>query len=115
MSQRPRRQATLGLPNIEQGTGNSTTSGQYNSSYIQQKVFPNPVCTADEHKEDPPLLIKVTGYHILNTALVLGLGIWKSIATYRNEAVVSTGLDLVLGVILAVMYALRCCYRLRSP
>lgn len=50
-----------------------------------------------------PLLVKVTGYRILNTAVLLILGIWKSVATYRNEAILSTSLDLVLGVILAVM------------
>ncbi|KAI0340590.1 fungal immunomodulatory protein [Trametopsis cervina] len=51
----------------------------------------------------PPLLVKVTGYRLLNTSILLGLGIWKTVASYRNEAILSTSLDLLLGVILAAI------------
>lgn len=51
----------------------------------------------------PPLLVTVTGYRLLNTSILLGLGIWKTVASYRNEAILSTSLDLLLGVILAAM------------
>ncbi|KAI0689139.1 hypothetical protein BC835DRAFT_1223365, partial [Cytidiella melzeri] len=46
---------------------------------------------------------KVTGYRIMNTTIILVLGVWKSVASYRGEAILSTSLDLVAGAVLAVI------------
>lgn len=58
---------------------------------------------AEEELPKPPLLVKVTGYRILNTSVIIGFGVWKSVASYRGDAILSTSLDLLLGVILATM------------
>ncbi|KAI0339578.1 hypothetical protein BDW22DRAFT_568326 [Trametopsis cervina] len=43
---------------------------------------------------------KLTPYRVLNLALLFSLGVWKAVASYRNEAFVSSTLDtfLTLGV-----------------
>ncbi|KAI0340574.1 hypothetical protein BDW22DRAFT_1359960 [Trametopsis cervina] len=64
----------------------------------------------------PPLLVKVTGYRLLNTSILLGLGTWKAVASYRNKAIVSTSLDLILGVVLAIiLYWLGLLETVQSP
>ncbi|KAI0818938.1 hypothetical protein BC629DRAFT_687885 [Irpex lacteus] len=54
------------------------------------------------HVPRPPILVKVTGYRVLNTVLVIVLGTWKGVASYRGDAVISNTLDIILGVFLAI-------------
>ncbi|KAI0050815.1 hypothetical protein FA95DRAFT_1603267 [Auriscalpium vulgare] len=50
----------------------------------------------------PPLGVKVTGYRLLNTAVILAFGIPKAVLSYRGESVTPTTLDWMLGVFCAV-------------
>lgn len=55
------------------------------------------------HDTRPPLRVKITGYCILTTTIVLVCGTWKGVASYYGEAILSTGLDLVAGTVLGMM------------
>ncbi|KAI0093275.1 hypothetical protein BDY19DRAFT_903041 [Irpex rosettiformis] len=55
------------------------------------------------HQGRPPLLVKITGYRIMTTSTLLICGTWKAIATYRGKAILSADLDLVAGMILALL------------
>ncbi|KAI0826216.1 hypothetical protein BC629DRAFT_1454180 [Irpex lacteus] len=57
----------------------------------------------DENVPRPPIrLVKVTGYRVLNTILIVGIGTWKGVVSYRGDAVISNTLDIILGVFLAI-------------
>ncbi|KAK7050470.1 hypothetical protein R3P38DRAFT_1758166 [Favolaschia claudopus] len=47
--------------------------------------------------------VKVTPWRLLNTFLVLGLGIYKSISTYRGQDTAPTTIDWILGVLWALI------------
>jgi hypothetical protein len=51
----------------------------------------------------PPLLVKVTGYRLLTTAIIVTFGTVKAMAALDGAAVTSTTLDWVAGVILGTM------------
>ncbi|KAI0061103.1 hypothetical protein BV25DRAFT_1805892 [Artomyces pyxidatus] len=51
----------------------------------------------------PPLLVKITGYRLVTTAVIAGLGVPKAIASYEGQSVVPTTLDWVSGVAAAVI------------
>ncbi|KAI0315929.1 hypothetical protein OF83DRAFT_307301 [Amylostereum chailletii] len=55
-----------------------------------------------QRAQRPPLLVKLTGYRLLNTAIIVGLGIPKAVLAYRGETAATT-LDWVLGVAFAVL------------
>ncbi|KAI0689137.1 hypothetical protein BC835DRAFT_276254 [Cytidiella melzeri] len=100
---RTSRQRPVVLGGFEQRTAgdvNHSEADRQNESLSRNPSFP-----ADHNDEQPecspPLLVKVTGYRILNIAVILILGSWKSIASYHNQAILSTSLDLALGVVLA--------------
>jgi hypothetical protein len=46
----------------------------------------------------------MTGYHLLNIAVILAFGIPKAVSSYRGESVIPTTLDWVEGTLIAVMY-----------
>jgi hypothetical protein len=58
-----------------------------------------------------PPKIKVTPGRLLNTVLVLGLGIYKATATYRGQDTTPTTLDWIIGVLWALMCVWICCER----
>jgi hypothetical protein len=53
----------------------------------------------------PFLLVKVTGYRLLTTAVIVTFGTVKAMASLKGAAVTAMALDWVLGVILGTMYA----------
>ncbi|KAJ6510729.1 hypothetical protein C8R45DRAFT_965009 [Mycena sanguinolenta] len=55
----------------------------------------------DQLEEGP--LIKVTLWRLLNTVLLLGLGVYKAVAAYRGQQTAPTTLDWILGVLWAVI------------
>ncbi|KAI0320947.1 hypothetical protein OF83DRAFT_1168869 [Amylostereum chailletii] len=56
----------------------------------------------------PLLGVCVTGYRLLNTALVVAFGVPKALASYRGETLATT-LDLVSGVVVAaIMFWVGC-------
>lgn len=57
-----------------------------------------------------PLGVELTGYRLLTTGVILGIGVPKAVYSYNGQALISTALDWLAGVILALMYAsiLRC-------
>ncbi|KAI0061101.1 hypothetical protein BV25DRAFT_1839163 [Artomyces pyxidatus] len=50
-----------------------------------------------EHKR-PPLLVKLTGFRLLNMAVIMGLGVPKAVTSYQGGSAVPTTLDWVVGV-----------------
>jgi hypothetical protein len=49
--------------------------------------------------------IKVTGYRLLTTALVLGLGIPKAVLSYTNSKAPTT-FDWIIGTVIFLVYVL---------
>jgi hypothetical protein len=50
-----------------------------------------------------PLGVEVTGYYLLTTGVILGIGVPKAVYSYKGQALISTTLDWLGGVILALM------------
>jgi len=50
----------------------------------------------------PPLLVKVTGYRLLNVIVILAFGLSKGVMEYTGRSLVSTTLDWIMGVVLAI-------------
>jgi hypothetical protein len=50
-----------------------------------------------------PLRVELTGYRLLNTGVILGIGLPKAVYSYNGQALISTTLDWLGGVILAFM------------
>ena len=57
----------------------------------------------NDHQPTMPLGIELTGYRLLTTGVILGVGIPKAVYSYKGQALISTSLDWVAGVVLAVM------------
>ena len=56
----------------------------------------------NNHQPKLPLLgVKLTGYRLLTTVVILGVGIAKFV--YQGQALISTSLDWLGGVIFALM------------
>jgi hypothetical protein len=53
------------------------------------------------HQAKMPLGVELTGYRLLTTVVILGVGIAKSV--YQGQALISTSLDWLGGVIFALM------------
>jgi hypothetical protein len=51
----------------------------------------------------PPLGVKLTGYRLLNVAVMLAFGIAKAISSYSGGSAIPTTLDFVSGTFLAVV------------
>lgn len=71
--------------------------------------------------ERPILLVKLTGYRLLNMAVLVAFGTAKAILSYMGKSVAPTVLDWILGVALSIMFVLKhhwleqyteVCYRL---
>ncbi len=50
-----------------------------------------------------PLGVALTGYRLLTTTLILGIGIPKAILSYRGQSLISPTLDWVGGIIVALL------------
>lgn len=50
-----------------------------------------------------PLGVELTGYRLLTTGVILGVGVPKAVYSYQGQALISTTFDWLAGVILAVM------------
>ena len=50
-----------------------------------------------------PLGVELTGYRLLTSGVILGIGIPKAVYSYKGQALISTTLDWLAGVILAFM------------
>ncbi|KAH9987632.1 hypothetical protein BJV74DRAFT_796472 [Russula compacta] len=57
----------------------------------------------DQRAHQTPLAVDLTGYHLLNMAVILAFGIPKAVLSYRGESVMPTTLDLLSGTFLAVI------------
>jgi hypothetical protein len=51
----------------------------------------------------PPLGVELTGYRLFTTSVILGIGIPKAVYSYSGQALISSTLDWVAGIILALM------------
>ena len=52
----------------------------------------------------PPMLIKVTGYRLLNLIVILAFGLSKGVMEYMGRSLVSTTLDWIIGIMLTIAY-----------
>lgn len=52
----------------------------------------------------PPLLVKVTGYRLLDITLLLAFGIAKAVLTYWGRSVISAPLDWIMGTLIVIAY-----------
>ncbi|KAI9511884.1 hypothetical protein F5148DRAFT_1167117 [Russula earlei] len=57
----------------------------------------------EQEQRQAPLGVELTGYRLLTTSVILGIGIPKAVYSYSGQALVSTTLDWVAGVILALV------------
>ena len=67
-------------------------------------VHLSPSSSAPTSKDVPPslLLVKVTGYRLLNVAIITIVVTWKAVLSYQGQSVASTTLDWIGGGILAL-------------
>jgi len=68
--------------------------------------FPDYDCCGKDEEDPPPLGFKVTGYRLLNIAVVVGFGIFKAVRAYCGHPLTPTMLELAGGTLLTLMYAL---------
>ena len=54
----------------------------------------------------PPLLVKVTGYRLLNVTVLCAFGISRVVLMYQGQTAVPTTLEWVMGVVIATGYRL---------
>jgi hypothetical protein len=52
----------------------------------------------------PPLLIKLTGYRLLNVTLLSAFGMSRVVLQYKGQPVAPTTLEWVMGVVLTIGY-----------
>jgi hypothetical protein len=45
-----------------------------------------------------PLGVELTGYRLFTTGVILGIGVAKAVSSYNGEALISTTLDWLLGM-----------------
>ena len=74
------------------------------SNFSYNNVHPSPSSGAPTSKDDPPslLIVKVTGYRLLNVAVITIVVTWKAVLSYQGQSVASTTLDWIGGGILAL-------------
>jgi len=58
-----------------------------------------------DEEDPPPLGFKVTGYRLLNVAVIVGFGIVKAVAVYGGRPLTPTTPEIVGGTVLTLMYA----------
>jgi hypothetical protein len=59
----------------------------------------------DDHQPTIPLGVELTGYRLLTTVVILGLGVPKAIYSYNGQALISSTLDWLMGILFTLMYA----------
>ncbi|KAN0117959.1 hypothetical protein V8E52_005546 [Russula decolorans] len=57
----------------------------------------------NDHQPKMPLGIELTGYYLLTTSVILGIGVPKAIYSYKGQALISTTLDWLGGMFLALI------------
>jgi len=55
-----------------------------------------------QHEPPPPLLVKVTGYRLLNIFVITMVVAWKAVLSYQGQLIAPTTLDLISGGFLAL-------------
>jgi len=72
------------------------------SNYDIESPIPLDTCE-DGQRHSMPLGVELTGYRLLTTSIILGLGIPKAVYSYHEQSLVSPTLDWVAGTLLALM------------
>ncbi|KAJ7218874.1 hypothetical protein B0H12DRAFT_327154 [Mycena haematopus] len=86
-------------PSGESTTGDVGTSNSHRSNRHLDSES-DPLLGSSQGEKGPK--VKVTLWRLLNTVLVLGLGVYKAVAAYRGQQTAPTTLDWILGVLWAV-------------
>lgn len=47
--------------------------------------------------------VQLTGYRLFTTVVILGIGVTKAVSSYNGQALISTSLDWLVGMMLALM------------
>jgi hypothetical protein len=50
-----------------------------------------------------PLGVELTGYRLLTTGVIVGIGVPKAVYSYKGQALISITLDWLVGTILALL------------
>jgi hypothetical protein len=78
-----------------------TTGAQV--GFILMSFVPGPPDKLESPQQPRPLLlIKLTGYRLLTIAMITAFGTAKAVVSYQNKTIISTSLDWVMGVVLAI-------------
>ena len=57
----------------------------------------------NQQQHRPPLGVELTGYRLLATGMILGLGIPKAVYSYRGQSLISNTADWVAGIVCALV------------
>jgi len=77
------------------------------ASPLQGAASDDDSCGKEPDEEDPPpFRFKLTGYRLLNIAVIVGFGIFKAVRVYCGQPWTPTTLEIVGGTVLTLMYAL---------
>jgi len=92
-------------------TSSSDLPTELKSRSLSASSFPGAASAEDacskalDEEDLPPLGFKVTGYRLLNIAVIIGFGIFKAIRVYCGQPLTPSILELVGGTLLTLMYA----------
>jgi len=76
-----------------------TTSNRVRRGFLQPFADYDDV---DDRHRRPLLLVKLTGYHLLNITVITSFGTDKAVLSYQGQSVVPTTLDWILGVVFSI-------------
>jgi hypothetical protein len=60
--------------------------------------------SSPQQQNEPPhlLLVKVTGYRLLNSFIVIATTVWKAVLSYQKRSIAPTTIELVIAGIMAL-------------
>ena len=55
-----------------------------------------------QNEPRPPLLVKLTGYRLLNILVITAVVAWKAVLLYQGQSLVPMALDWIIGGVLTL-------------
>jgi hypothetical protein len=95
----------MDVQHVQQGIDADSFSA---AAIVEEGRRRNNLPSGDSTTDNPTLRtrtpkVKITPWRLVNTFLILGLGIYKATATYRGQDTTPTTLDWIIGVLWALM------------
>ena len=75
----------------------------FRRSFSHREGLDNNMGAGCQQQHRPPLGVELTGYRLLTTGMILGLGIPKAVYSYSGQSLISATLDWVACIICALM------------